>query len=411
MSAATASPPGVSGTPESDFLKWQADKRAQLSAMLGIPNQRVPLAPESRGQFEHDGIVVEKWIFTSEPGSRVPALLYRPIRTVGLMPAMVFTYGHGSSKSSWPYQYAGQLYARLGLACLAIDPIGEEERHAKGGLGTRAHDSPVADARAAKAGRLMMGKLVFDTLRAIDFLRTRTDIDRARIGVAGYSLGGAVAGWVAAVEPRIQLALVCGWAYDDITIRTKLCTRTPNERMREWLTWTQYASLPAPRCAVLVANGDADGVIDRDGDGSAWIGTRRVVEEAERIYAAQGAPGGLSAWFEPRGGHRPYFAYLVALEWIHRHLGTPGWTLERMRALPVLNAGEWCDRYGIELERLYGTQLHWRGATLPDLQLRPVPRERLAVLRTEEVGRPEYSLEGWLDHIERSASNRNQSDQ
>jgi hypothetical protein len=383
------------------FETWQETTRERLRTVLGIPKGRVPLVPERRGHSEHDGIVIERWIFTSEPGSRVPALLYRPKRPVGRMPAIVLTYGHGGSKGSWEYHYAAQLYARLRLACLAIDPLGEEERNATGRMGSRAHDNPQADQRAARAGRLIMGKLVFDTMRAIDFLHAREDIDRERIGVAGYSLGGATAGWMVAVEPRLRLALVSGWAFDDITLRTKLCTRAPNVQMRESLTWTDYASLAAPHCAVFVANGDADVVIDRDSDGSAWIGTRAVVEAAGGIYASLGAPGRIRAWFEPDGGHRPYFAYHESLGWIHRHLGTPGWTLEQIRALPALNAGEWCDRHGISLERLYGTPLHWRGATLPDLGLRPAPREKLAVLSADEIGRPEFTLEGWLDQIER----------
>ena len=39
--------------------------------------------------------------------------------------------------------------------------------------------------------------------------------------------------------------------------------------------------------------------------------------------------------------------------------------------MPTINAGQWCDRYRIELEKLYGTQLHWRGATLADLKIVP----------------------------------------
>ena len=381
------------------FKAWQTQTRQRLRDVLGIPKQRVPLAPESRGQFEEDGIVVEKWIFTSEPGSRVPAVLYRPKHPVGPMPAIVFTYGHGGSKSNWQYNYAGQLYAKLGLACLAIDPIGEEERHLQGRMGTRAHDPQAVHERADKAGRLIMGKLVFDAMRAIDFLETRRDIDRERIGVAGNSLGGATAGWMVALEPRLKLALVCGWAFDDIGLRTKLCTRVPNERMRALISWPEYASLAAPQCAVLVMNGDADVVIDQAGDGSAWRGTRSAVAEAAKVYAALGGAGKIQAWFEQAGGHRPYFDYTEALEWIHRHLGTPSWTVEKIRALPTLNSGEWCDAHGIRLEKLYGIPLHERGATLPDLGLRPMPRERLAVLRADEAGAPAFTLEGWLEAI------------
>ena len=108
--------------------------------MLGIPVRGGELHAESRGQLEHEGVVIEKWVFTAEPGSRVPALLYRPKQSSGKLPAIVFTYGHGSSKSAWSYHYAGLLYAKLGIVALAIDPIGEEERHLSGKMGSRAHD-------------------------------------------------------------------------------------------------------------------------------------------------------------------------------------------------------------------------------------------------------------------------------
>lgn len=385
----------------SAFTAGQVRLRQQLSGLLGIPRQRAPLAPELRGEIEHDGLVIEKWVFTSEPGSRVPALLYRPKTPPGPMPAIVFTYGHGGSKSSWAYQYAAQLYAKLGVATFAMDPIGEEERNLTGATATRAHDAKGVSERCDAAGRLIMGKFVFDTVRGVDFLLTRRDIAPDRIGIAGNSLGGATGGWVAALEPRLRLAIVTGWAYDDITIPTKLCTRWPNERMRKLCTWTDYAALSAPHCALLIANGDADTVIDQGGTGVAWSGTRSVVVEATKVYAALGVREGIGAWFESGGGHRPYFAYPVALEWIHQHLGTPGWDMKRIRALATLNAGAWCDRHAIPLEKLYGTQLHWRGAMLPDLGLRPLSRERLACLRSDEIGRPEFTLEGWLDRINR----------
>ncbi len=391
----------IAATPEA-FRKWQAKSRAQLRDMLDIPKNRVPLAAEKRGQVEWDGIVIEKWVFTSEPGSRIPAVLYRPKNPPAKMPAIVFTFGHGGSKSQWQYNFGGQLYARMGIACLAMDPIGEEERHAKGRLGTRAHDPKAVSDRADKAGRLIMGKLVFDTMRGIDFLMERDDIDHDRIGVAGNSLGGAKAGWMAAVEPRIKMALVCGWAYDDIALRTKYCTTLPARRMREQLTWAEYAALPAPDCAVKIMNGDADWVIDREDDGSAWKNMDKAVAAAASVYSLLGPGGNVETWCEPAGGHRPYFAYKEALEWVHRHLGAPAMTLEQIRALPTLNSGNYCDQHGIKLERLYGTPLHQRGATLPDLGIRPTPREVLAVLRPEELGADEFTIEGWLKALEQT---------
>ena len=56
-------------------------------------------------------------------------------------------------------------------------------------------------------------------------------------------------------------------------------------------------------------NGDADVVIDCDGDGRAWRGTRRTVEAVRAIYAESGVEDKVDCFFEAGGGHRPYHGY------------------------------------------------------------------------------------------------------
>lgn len=372
--------------------------RRSLGEMLGIPALGGPLAAESRGAIQHDGIVIEKWIFTAEPGSKIPALFYRPQHSTSKLPAVVFTYGHGSSKSAWPYQYAGQLYAKCGLAALAIDPIGEEERHLTGRMGSRAHDNAQADRRAAEAGRPMMGKLVFDTMRGIDFLATRQEIDLSRVAVAGYSLGGAKASWMAALDDRVRAALVCGWAYDDIVLPTKLCTSVPFTAMRRLTDWPTFVGLAAPNCAIFCANGNFDAVIDRN-DREVWRRSQANLDSAKAAWSAH-ADRAPQSYLEPDAGHRPFFAYKEALRFLHRQLGSPPAMLASLEKLPAINAGQWCDRYGIALEKLYGTSLHWRGATLPDMNIVPLAPAELSVLRAAERGSADFTLEGWLDQLE-----------
>ncbi|MBS11306.1 MAG: hypothetical protein CME19_06870 [Gemmatimonadetes bacterium] len=370
--------------------------RTDLTALLGIPTDRCGLAPESRGQFQRDDVVIEKWIWTAEPGSRVPSVLYRPESPSGKMPAMVITCGHGGSKSQWSLTYIGQTYAKLGVACLVLDPIGEEERHIDGKLGTRAHDPEPVHNCADHAGRLIMGKLVFDTMRGIDFLHTRSDIDVDRIGVAGNSLGGAKATWMLALDERLKLGLVCGWGYSDhLTAHGKFCTRIPNIRLRERCDWQTFLKLAAPHAAIRVMNGDTDPIIDDNETGYVWRDTRENVEQVREAFGQ----GRIDSWFEAGGGHRPYHGYVDALEWISRHFGTPNVATHAITELPTLNAGTWCDQHGIVLERLYDVELHQRGATLPDLGLRPIKPTELACLTPNELGKPEFTIEGWLDAI------------
>ncbi|MBC8352584.1 MAG: acetylxylan esterase [Planctomycetes bacterium] len=382
-------------TDRASFTNWQRDRRDRLATMLGLQKGRVPLAAEARGTIELGDVVAEKWVYTSEAGSRVPAVLYRPKKVTGTTPGVVLTFGHGGSKSHPCYQYIGQLYAKLGIACLAADPIGEEERHHAGKLGTRAHDPHAVHHQAWSAGRPIMGKLVGDAMRGVDFLLSRDDIDPQRIGVVGNSLGGAKAGWMATLDSRLRFAIVSGWAFDDIAMRSKFCTRTPNERMREELSWSEYLALTTPHCDVLITNGDADTIIDRDANGSAWIGTQAAVDRANAIARRFGHDGNLQTWLEPGGGHRPYPAHPEVVRWLLK-------TVSLDQADPSIQPtsfGDWCDQNNITLERLYGTPPHLRGATVVERKVRYLKPSELSVLKDDEAGNPAFTLAGWLKVI------------
>lgn len=63
-------------------------------------------------------------------------------------------------------------------------------------------------------GRYLSGtmKAIFDNLRCIDFLQSRTDVDREKIGVIGHSLGGHNAMFTAAFDTRLKAVVSsCGW--------------------------------------------------------------------------------------------------------------------------------------------------------------------------------------------------------
>ena len=385
------------------FVAWQHEARGRLGDMLGIPETKVAIEPEARGQFEIDGVVVEKWVLTMEPGSKAPAVLYRPKEPSAVkLPAVVLTFGHGASKSHPSYQYIGQVLAKMNVICLAIDPIGEEERHKERRMGTRAHDAKPVDEAAWDAGRPILGKLVFDTMRGVDFLLTRDDVDPQRIGVAGNSLGGCKAYWMAALDPRLRCAIASG----AITTDTggKACTRTPTERMRQVLQWHEFLALAAPHCSIIFANGDADLIMDR-GDGASWRATDAAVEAANPTFTALGNPGGLSTWYENGGGHRPYPAHPDVLARLVDRLRPPGWTPEKARQLPRVHFGKWADANGfrfedvLRLHRLYGTPLHLKGATVAEFDVEYLPPDKLRVLKDEEIGSPEFTIEGWLDQV------------
>ncbi|REE85277.1 dienelactone hydrolase [Paenibacillus taihuensis] len=61
-------------------------------------------------------------------------------------------------------------------------------------------------------GQTMSGYRVYETLRCVDYLLTRDDVDAERIGAMGISGGGLVASFAAAVDDRISAVVVSGYA-------------------------------------------------------------------------------------------------------------------------------------------------------------------------------------------------------
>jgi dienelactone hydrolase len=49
--------------------------------------------------------------------------------------------------------------------------------------------------------------MVYDALRAVDYLLTRPDVDSARIGTLGLSMGSTMAWWLAALDTRIGVCV------------------------------------------------------------------------------------------------------------------------------------------------------------------------------------------------------------
>ena len=56
-------------------------------------------------------------------------------------------------------------------------------------------------------GRVLWGMMVYDSLRAMDYLVSRPDVDSRRIGTLGISMGSTMAWWTAALDTRIKVCV------------------------------------------------------------------------------------------------------------------------------------------------------------------------------------------------------------
>jgi pimeloyl-ACP methyl ester carboxylesterase len=124
----------------------------------------------------------------------------------GPWPTMVFVNGLDSSKEMLVWTRLGPELARRGIATLHIDQPGTGEALRRHGL-----------------------TAIYDTERwaskVVDYLECRDDVDSARIGMMGLSLGGYYAPRAVAFEPRFALGAVWGANHDWGEVQLKRLNR------------------------------------------------------------------------------------------------------------------------------------------------------------------------------------------
>jgi len=389
---------------DNGWAAYSETLRAEIRAILTFPEEKTDLAPEVHRSIPCDGYVIDCVTFASEPGSRVTALLYLPATRQGRVPGIVVGCGHGGSKSSPAYQYTGQLYAKMGFACLILDTIGEEERNAEGKTGTRAHDMYEFKTRQErraftrdKLRRMVLGKVIWDLERGIDYLQSRTEVDSERIGVTGSSMGGATTSCLAVVDTRVRAAVISGWSMTAQGVaQGKDCSRMPYEAFSQMMSFDEMTALLAPHAATLFINGECDSIIDTVEGGKGVVRRIRAsIAGARRILDDAGMEGVIEAEFVPGACHRPYMLTASAVAWMQRYLMAP----EERVSIPekTVRFGDWAEVYGQHMEKLYDTEARQRGAVCVDIgAVCRSPRE-LACFPERENPPPEYTWQGWVD--------------
>jgi Acetyl xylan esterase (AXE1) len=162
---------------------------------------RTALKPETLKRESREGKVVERVAFESEPGERVVAVVMRPEVAAGRLPAVIVQHWLGGSKDAPMLQSLLWMFATRGYLAIGIDGRYRGER----ANGRTLQDAMIEALRTGK-GHPWLIDTVYDLLRTVDYLETRDDVDRERIGMTGLSEGGLETWMVAAADPRIRVA-------------------------------------------------------------------------------------------------------------------------------------------------------------------------------------------------------------
>ena len=190
--------------------------RSKMLEMIhGLP-RRGPLAPVVTGSFERPDYRVENVLFQSRPDFWVTGNLYIPKEGTRPFPGIISPCGHYADARMNPeYQSAYINMVKAGFVVLAYDPIGQGERRQYWNPETGATEVGGATTEHSMAGQvlLLLGEdlthyRIWDGMRAIDYLESRNEVDKDRIGCAGHSGGGTLTQFIAALDERVKVAVI-----------------------------------------------------------------------------------------------------------------------------------------------------------------------------------------------------------
>ncbi len=193
-----------------ELTTWQKDRREFFVRQLGGFPKHTPLNAKVTGQLTVDDYRIEKLYFESQPGLHVTATLYLP-QGNGPFPAVLHPTGHSASaKNRELYQQACIVIVKGGCAVLCYDPIGQGERKQLFDKDGKPYASTVQHTLINQASHLLGSNvaqtMIWDGMRAIDYLQSRPDIMADRIGCTGISGGGTNTSYLMALDDRITAA-------------------------------------------------------------------------------------------------------------------------------------------------------------------------------------------------------------
>jgi hypothetical protein len=287
------------------WLRVREQRRREFFEMMGLDPlpPRSPLKAAVTGTLTTTHYRVEKLHYQSVPGLYVTANLYLPLKVAKPAPAILYVCGHGPSPggNKATYQHHGAWFAENGYVCLIVDTLQLGEVP---GLHHGTHHLKLWGWQSL--GYTPAGIELWNGIRGIDYLETRPEVDRKRIGVTGRSGGGATSWWLMAADDRIQCGVPVAGLADMLAHVSEGSPAYPRGvvsghcdcmyfvNTRRW-DFIQVMALCAPR-PVMLGNSDADGIFPVPG-------YRRPAEPVKKLYESMGA-GERFALLETKGPHR-----------------------------------------------------------------------------------------------------------
>jgi len=189
-------------------MTFQSTSREKLYSLLGdLPPRDRPVQSEKIAEKTFETYTLEVLRLDLNGIEPVPAYFTRPHDLNSPAPAMLYNHAHGGEylwgKDEFTNGRAAverppwaEALARQGICGLAIDAWNFGERRGRTEL--------ELFKELIWHGQVLWGLMVYDTLKATDYLVTRPEVNANRIGSMGLSMGSTAAWWHAALDDRVM---------------------------------------------------------------------------------------------------------------------------------------------------------------------------------------------------------------
>lgn len=193
----------VAPTSKAEWEQTRSKLRANLlAAWGGFPETACPLEPRKLGELQREGYRVEKILFQTLPGVWMTANAYVPEKTEKV-PAVLCVHGHWAGAKQDPVVQSRCIgLAKLGFFVLCVDAFGAGERGVGKKLGE--YHGEMTAATLFPVGKPLSGLQVYENMRAVDYIRSRPEVDPDQIGVTGASGGGNQTMYLGAFDERLH---------------------------------------------------------------------------------------------------------------------------------------------------------------------------------------------------------------
>ena len=189
---------------ETEAKIWKDKLRKKLLELLGYSKEpQTLLKPELLERVDLGDVVREKVSYAGYHSRAVAYVFIPKTKIKTTLPALAIFTGHGPG-------VVGTLPGALRISkkgYIVIAPENIRFGMRKSNFIARKVDSILG----LLFGKPFQGVFLFESMRAIDYLWQRKEVDTTRIGAVGCSLGGEITFYLSAIDERIKCCVVSGF--------------------------------------------------------------------------------------------------------------------------------------------------------------------------------------------------------